>query len=74
MSLDQMVSEIFDPHVFKIKEHIVNQILEDVVDTVLDRIYAEVNIGKIRLEGVLNKDEIFKAVIEKFHEKEKPNE
>lgn len=74
MSLDKMVSEIFNPHVFKIKEHIVNEILEDTVDTVLECIYKEINEGKIRLDGVLNKDAIVQAVISRFHTKDKPNE
>jgi hypothetical protein len=73
MTLDELVSDIFKPHHEQIKTYIVKQILEDVVDIVLERIYADINMGKIRLEGILDKDAIFKQVIEKMKLKGEAN-
>ena len=66
MSLDKLVSDIFVPHHEEVKDYIVRDILGDIIDIVLDRIYSDVNSGKIRIEGVLSKDQIFADVIKKM--------
>ena len=59
MDLDTVVHNILAPHAFKIKEHIVNTILEETVETVLDC-----------LKEGQRKEEIVAQVIEKFTKKE----
>ncbi len=74
MSLDELIGGIFKPHHEEIKNYIVKDILGDMVDIVLEIIYADINMGKIRLEGILDKDEIFKQVVKKMKLKGEINE
>jgi hypothetical protein len=69
-SLMNLISEIFDPHMDTIKQHIANEILGDVVDIVLEDIFEKMAKGTIKLTGYLNKDEILENCIKHFKEKE----
>ena len=64
MKLDKLLKDILLPYHEAIKNCIVDELLEETIDIVLECIYKDINDGKIRLEGVLDKEQIYDKVIE----------
>lgn len=64
--IDGLVERILNQHLEEIRNVVVNTILYETADVILDVIYREINSGKIRLEGVLRKEDVYKAIHDKF--------
>lgn len=64
MILDDLMGELLDPHAEKIKRCIADNLLEETIGVVLECIANEVQSGKIRMEGVLDRDAIMERCMD----------
>lgn len=74
MKIEDLVSKIFSNHQDELKQCIVDDLLEESIDIVLECIYSDINDGKIRVEGVLDKIKIYNQVLEYMKIKRSKNE
>ncbi len=71
MLIDELIGEIMDPHIDQIKQCVVDNVLEETINIVLECIAKDINLGKIRMEGLLDKDNIYEKCLEYMKMKRK---
>ena len=64
MLIDDLIGNIMDAHVAEIKQCVVDNILEETIGIVLECIAKDVATGKIRMEGLLDRDSIYDKSLE----------